>query len=87
MKKLLLFAVTIGALFSCSKEGITPMDEQKIPINILVGQSTRANDTTFTADDKVGIYVVNYAEEEAGALAATGNQVDNAKFTFEIKKK
>lgn len=58
------------------------MDEQKIPINILVGQSTRANDTTFTADDKVGIYVVNYAEEVAGTLAASGNQVDNAKFTF-----
>jgi hypothetical protein len=82
MKKLLLFAVTIGALFACSKEGITPVDEQKIPINISVGQSTRANDTTFTADDKVGIYVVNYAEEVAGTLAASGNQVDNAKFTF-----
>ena len=82
MKRLLLFAVTIGALFACTKENITPVDEQKIPINISVGQSTRANDTTFTADDKVGIYVVNYAEEEAGTLAASGNQVDNAKFTF-----
>jgi hypothetical protein len=82
MKKLLLFAVTIGALFACTKEDITPVDEQKIPINISVGQSTRANDTTFTADDKVGIYVVNYTEEVAGTLAASGNQVDNAKFTF-----
>lgn len=82
MKRLLLFAVTIGALFACTKENITPVDEQKIPINISVGQSTRANDTTFTADDKVGIYVVNYAEEVAGTLAASGNQVDNAKFTF-----
>ncbi len=82
MKRLLLFALTIVALFACTKEGITPVDEQKIPINISVGQSTRANDTTFTADDKVGIYVVNYTEEVAGTLAASGNQVDNAKFTF-----
>ena len=82
MKRLLLFAVTIGALFACTKEDITPVDEQKIPINISVGQSTRANDTTFAVDDKVGIYVVNYAEEVAGTLAASGNQVDNAKFTF-----
>ena len=82
MKRLLLFAVTIGALFACTKEDITPVDEQKIPINISVGQSTRANDTTFAADDKVGIYVVNYTEEEAGTLATSGNQVDNAKFTF-----
>lgn len=82
MKKLLLFAVTIGALFACTKEDITPVDEQKIPINISVGQSTRANDTTFAADDKVGLYVVNYTEEEAGALVASGNQVDNAMFTF-----
>lgn len=83
MKRLLLFAATIGVLFSCSKEEITPADEQKIPINISVGQSTRANDTTFAADDKVGIFVVNYTEEGAGALAASGNQVDNAKFTFD----
>ncbi|MBR5492166.1 MAG: leucine-rich repeat protein [Alistipes sp.] len=82
MKKLLLFAVTIVALFACTKENITPVDEQKIPINISVGQSTRANDTTFASDDKVGIYVVNYTEEVAGALAASGNQVDNAQFTY-----
>ena len=83
MKKLLLFAATIGLLFACSKEEITPADEQKIPINISVGQSTRANDTVFAANDEVGIFVVNYAEETPGALAASGNQVDNAKFTFD----
>ena len=82
MKRLLLFAVTIGTLFACTKADITPANEQKIPINISVGQSTRANDTTFADDDKVGIYVVNYVEDEAGTLAASGNQIDNAKFTF-----
>lgn len=82
MKKLLLFAATIGLLFACSKEEITPADEQKIPINISVGQSTRANDTAFAANDEVGIFVVNYTQETPGALAASGNQVDNAKFTY-----
>ena len=82
MKKLLLFAATIGFLFACSKEEITPADEQKIPINISVGQSTRANDTAFAANDEVGIFVVNYTQETPGALAASGNQVDNAKFTY-----
>ena len=82
MKKLLLFAATIGALFACSKEEITPADEQKIPINISIGHSTRANDVAFEDNDEVGIFVVNYTEETPGALAASGNQVDNAKFTY-----
>ena len=82
MKKLLLFAATIGVLFACSKEEITPADEQKIPINISIGHSTRANDVAFEDNDEVGIFVVNYTEETPGALAAFGNQVDNAKFTY-----
>ena len=67
-------------MFSCSQE-VTP-DLEKLPINISVGQQTRANDSTYESGDEVGIYVVNYVGSTAGSLSATGNQVDNMHFTY-----
>ena len=68
-------------MLSCSQEDITSNFE-KLPINISVGQQTRANDSTFENEDEVGIYVVNYDGSTAGTLAASGNQVDNERFTY-----
>lgn len=53
-----------------------------MPINISVGNQTRANDTTYENNDEVGVYVVNYDGLTAGTLAESGNQVDNMKFTY-----
>ena len=80
MKKLLMLAAMFCLLLSCTKQEI-PTDE-KIPINISVGQQTRANDSNFQTDDKVGIYVVNYNGETAGSLANSGNHVDNIGFEY-----
>lgn len=82
MKKLHLFAALIGVLLSCSKEDQNLAEEHKIPINISVGQSTRANDETFESNDEIGLYVVNYIDEIAGELTASGNHVDNMRFKF-----
>ena len=69
-------------MFSCAtSEDIIP-DAGKLPINISVGQQTRANDTTYENGDEVGIYVVNYDGSTAGTLAASGNQANNVKFTY-----
>lgn len=82
MKKLFTLAAVAAMMFSCSKsEDITP-DAGKLPINISVGQQTRANDEVFEDGDEVGIYVVNYDGSTAGALAESGNQADNSKFTY-----
>ena len=80
MKKILALVATASLMFSCSQE-VTP-DLEKFPINISVGQQTRATDTTFESGDEVGIYVVNYDGSTAGSLSATGNQVDNMHFTY-----
>ena len=64
---------------------MTP-DAGKLPINISVGQQTRANDEVFEDGDEVGIYVVNYDGSTAGTLTVSGNQVDNALFTFDGSK-
>ena len=80
MKKLFALVATASLMFSCSQE-VTP-DLEKLPINISVGQQTRANDSTYESGDEVGIYVVNYVGSTAGSLSATGNQVDNMHFTY-----
>ena len=81
MKKFLALVATASLMFSCSQEEIIP-DVERIPINISVGQQTRANDTTYENGDEVGIYVVNYDGSTAGTLAASGNQVDNMRFEY-----
>ena len=80
MKKILALVATASLMFSCSQE-VTP-DLEKLPINISVGQQTRANDSTYDSGDEVGIYVVNYDGSTAGSLKATENQVDNMRFTY-----
>ena len=69
-------------MFSCSENEDLIPDVGKLPINISVGQQTRANDTTYENGDEVGIYVVNYNGSTAGTLAESGNQADNSKFTY-----
>ena len=81
MKKLFILAIAICTLLSCSKGNLISHIE-KIPINISVGQQTRANDTTYENGDEVGIYVVNYDGSTAGSLEEEGNQVDNMRFEY-----
>lgn len=90
MRKIVLFCMASFALFvSCSKgsEGIVPdpvppsIESKKIPISIST-QITRATDTDFERDDKVGLYVVNYNGSTSGTLVSSGNHVDNMRFTY-----
>lgn len=81
MKKILALVATASLMFSCSQEEIIP-DVERIPINISVGQQTRANDTTYENRDEVGIYVVNYDGSTVGSLQEEGNQVDNMRFEY-----
>ena len=92
MRKLFLLAATVCTILSSCSKGEeptinptpepTPEAQVKIPINLSIGNYTRANDTAFENGDKVGIYVVNYNGSTAGTLAASGNHVNNMQFSF-----
>lgn len=82
MKKLFALVSIATLMFSCSEHIGKTSFKEKLPINISVNVSTRANDTTFESGDAVGIYVVNYDGTTAGTLLAEGNQADNAEFTY-----
>lgn len=79
MKKSILFVATLcAALVSCSQNTDTISDETKTQINLSVNCVTRANDSTFEAGDKVGVFVVN----QPNVLGITGNHADNICFTY-----
>ena len=92
MKRIFLLAATVCTILSsCSKSDEptieptpepTPEAQVKIPINLSIGDYTRANDSAFANGDKVGIYVVNYDGSTAGSLSASGNHVNNMQFTY-----
>lgn len=44
---------------------------------------TRADDSGFADGDRIGIYVVNYENDNPGQLKAEGNQASNVRFTYD----
>ncbi len=87
-----IVAVCVILLAGCSENGETPQTETptpvnpseqtKIPISVATCMWTRATDSAFEMNDQVGIYVVNFNGNTAGALAGSGNHVDNMCFTY-----
>lgn len=68
-----------------------PTPESKIAINIdgSIAQvyTTRVDDGGFCDGDQIGIFGVNYTDNNssAGELINSGNQVDNARYTFDAE--
>lgn len=90
--KLLLMCPTLAImLVGCAKEitpEVTTDDPNLIPLNIesSINQvQTKVNAAGFVDKDALGLYAVNYSEENtvAGTLTDSGNQADNVKYVFD----
>ena len=90
--KLLLMCPTLAImLVGCAKEitpEVTTDDPNLIPLNIesSINQvHTKVNAAGFVDKDALGLYAVNYSEENtvAGTLTDSGNQADNVKYVFD----
>lgn len=88
MKKYLftLFALA-ASVCGCDKAPVSgsenePVETMRIPITLTTDIWTKATDTGFEVNDKVGIYTVNYNGNTAGNLVSSGNHIDNVAFTF-----
>ena len=84
---ILPIAITITSCSSggndTEEEPITPPTKKEIKISTNVSGITRATDTGFDTNDKCGLYVVNRGvDNSSSALKATGNHVDNMRFTY-----
>ena len=93
-KLLLTLGIAALALVGCTADvevivPQTPAPEGAIAINISgsISQTytTRVDDGGFTDGDQIGLYGVNYTDNNsvAGELLDEGNQVDNARYTFD----
>ena len=83
MKRLALLIMALVVLVSCKKnEEPAPTPEpDAVPIQIAT-TVTRATDSAFETGDNVGLFVVN----QPNGIQASGNHVDNCKFTFDGTK-
>ena len=92
MKKVFYHLFFLLALAGCAKEveSITsyiPEDKPGFKFELTTTNSTRTltDDnfkTSFTEGDQVGLFAVSRDSDGTGALAATGNSVDNRKLTY-----
>ena len=90
--KFLLLAGCAAMLASCTND---PFDEGHVPVSgapqihisgsIDQTYTTRVDDGGFCDGDQIGLYGVNYTDNNsvAGELLDEGNQVDNARYTFD----
>lgn len=92
IRNLLAIITGICALsVGCTQEPLLEPEEEsdgRIPLNIRGSISqvhTKATAEGFVDKDAVGLYAVNYSDENtvAGTLAAEGNQADNVKYVFD----
>lgn len=82
-KALFLTVLAASALVSCENTPIDPeVNVGKLPISISPSAMTRVTDSSYEANDEVGLYVVNHDGLKAGSLTVSGNHVDNVRFTF-----
>ena len=78
-------ALVILGMVSCSDEqetALRPQDAKSIPMTFLVshpGQASRATETNFEKNDKIGLYVADAKAQ----LEIGGNLVNNEALTME----
>lgn len=90
----LLLGLAILAIAGCTQDledvnmGTLPISHQ-IHIEGSINQEyvSRVNDGGFCTGDQIGLYGVNYTDNNtlAGELLDEGNQVDNARYTFDAE--
>lgn len=83
-------AILLFTVVGCSSGGddsppevIPPTPPTKlIPISLSCGITSRATDSGFESNDRIGLYVVNWNGDTPGTLQLTGNHIDNMRFTY-----
>lgn len=86
LRSLTVLFASIVLTSSCSESIPTEVEKENNPIPINISMSvwqTKATDTGYEVNDKVGLFVVNNASNgQQGTLLPSGNHVDNMLFTY-----
>ena len=81
-----LLVGVLCALFGCSDEIFIPHQSQQ-QLLLLSGQimqenTTRASDFGFVCGDRMGVFIVDYEDGQAGEMHATDNRASNLVYTL-----
>ena len=81
---IIMLLLSVATFVSCSKSKDLREDNpnEKIPISLSTSICTKATETNFESNDRIGLFVVNFNNGVPGKLATAGNHVDNEVFTF-----
>ena len=81
-----IYGVLPLLLASCAEDISTesPVQGDALDLYANVSQQyiTRANDGGFANADEIGVFIVNYNNDEPQELQLTGNHADNVRFTY-----
>ena len=79
--------VSVYILSSCSEDILKTSSSPMLPLNLsgqIVHENvTRANDSGFAAGDQMGVYIVDYQNDQPGILALNGNRASNYALTLD----
>lgn len=88
MRKTYLYIATLGILLNACHENIAVdspiVGEEAMDLRAEIHQQyiTRANDGGFANLDEIGVFIVNYINDEPQDLQVKGNHADNVRFTY-----
>ncbi len=88
MKNKTLLTICCLALAACSDKDLVQQETgggEALELRAEISQqyTTRANDGGFADGDQIGIFIVNYKNNESQPLKSTGNHADNVRFTYD----
>ena len=83
MKKYITIIAALAALMSCQKEGPTKIQGDNQIVFEFGLPATKATAENFEVGDKVSVWAVEYATDEAPELQIGGNFLNNEKLTFD----
>ena len=81
MKKIVLTAFILLALFSCAKV-TTETSSNEMSFNFFLPTETKATASAFESDDALSLYAVEYEEGKRMPLQIGGNWLNNEKLTY-----
>jgi len=88
MKRYKIFACLSALLLTACADQDTVQDypnsgdAMELRAEISQQYTTRANDGGFADGDQIGVFIVNYKNDESQSLQPTGNHADNVRFTY-----
>ena len=86
MKKYITIIASLAALMSCQKEGPTEIQGDNQIVFEFGLPATKATEENFEVGDKVSVWAVEYATDEAPELQIGGNYLNNEILTYDGSK-